>query len=175
MVSLHCWAKSFLQKVCQLICCFFLKIRYFSFDNIRKIILSREKYFLSSEAFQKRWFFLSKKAFFAIGMFFASLAQANKDLTKEFCMTNVKNQEMLLAAHKASFMNERLVKESEVCGCFSCGRIYPATEIGGWCPDGAAATAICPYCAVDAVIPDASGWPVTPDFLAEMRRRWFGR
>lgn len=90
-------------------------------------------------------------------------------------MTNEKNQEMLLAAHKASFMNERLVKQSKMCGCFSCKRIYPATEVKGWCPDGADAMAICPYCAVDAVIPDASGWPVTSIFLAAMRRRWFGR
>jgi hypothetical protein len=95
--------------------------------------------------------------------------------SKEFYMTNEKNQEMLLAAHKASFMNERLVKQSKMCGCFSCKRIYPATEVKGWCPDGVDATAICPYCAVDAVIPDASGWPVTSDFLAAMRRRWFGR
>lgn len=90
-------------------------------------------------------------------------------------MKNVKIQEMLLAAHKASFMNERLVKQSKMCGCFNCGTIYPATEVKGWCPDGVDATAICPYCAVDAVIPDASGWPVTSDFLAAMRRRWFGR
>ncbi len=89
-------------------------------------------------------------------------------------MATLKNEDVLRAAHKASFMNERLVKQSKMCGCFSCERVYPATEVKGWCPDGADATAICPYCAVDSVIPDASGWPLTAKFLAKMRRRWFG-
>lgn len=89
-------------------------------------------------------------------------------------MINAKSPEMLLAAHKASFQNERLVKESEVCGCFFCGKIFPAIEVKDWCPDGADATATCPYCGVDSVIPDASGWPLTPDFLVVMRSRWFG-
>lgn len=89
-------------------------------------------------------------------------------------MTNPVTLKILNDAHKASFQNERLVKQSKMCGCFCCERVYPTTEIMGWCPDGADATAICPYCAVDSVIPDASGWPLTAEFLAAMRLRWIG-
>lgn len=88
-------------------------------------------------------------------------------------MTEQKKHIDLVEAHKASFRNERLVKESQMCGCFYCGKIFPATEIVCWCPDGTDATAICPYCPVDSVIPDASGWPLTADFLAAMHRYWF--
>ena len=35
-------------------------------------------------------------------------------------------------------------------------------------------TALCPYCHIDAVIGDASGFPITEEFLTEMMRRWFG-
>lgn len=89
-------------------------------------------------------------------------------------MATLKNEDVLRAAHKASFQNERLVKESTMCGCFSCRRVYPATEVRAWCPDREGLTAICPYCAVDSVIPDASGWPLTAKFLTKMWRRWFG-
>ncbi|OWV25918.1 hypothetical protein B7988_07625 [Fibrobacter sp. UWB1] len=34
-------------------------------------------------------------------------------------------------------------------------------------------TALCPYCAVDSVIPDASGWPLDADFLKKMKLWWF--
>ena len=54
-----------------------------------------------------------------------------------------------------------------------CILVFSVIEVKDWCPDGADATAICPYCAVDSVIPDASGWPLTAEFLAEMRCRWF--
>ena len=35
-------------------------------------------------------------------------------------------------------------------------------------------TALCPYCGVDSVKCESSGYPITKEFLAEMRARWFG-
>lgn len=35
-------------------------------------------------------------------------------------------------------------------------------------------TAECPYCHIDAVIGDASGFPITEEFLRKMMHRWFG-
>lgn len=35
-------------------------------------------------------------------------------------------------------------------------------------------TAICPYCFVDAVIPDAAGFNLDKAFLTEMHQYWFG-
>jgi hypothetical protein len=34
-------------------------------------------------------------------------------------------------------------------------------------------TALCLYCAVDSVIPDASGWQLDADFLEKMKLWWF--
>lgn len=30
-----------------------------------------------------------------------------------------------------------------------------------------------PYCHIDSVIGDTSGFPITPEFLREMNKRWF--
>ena len=35
-------------------------------------------------------------------------------------------------------------------------------------------TAICPYCGIDAVLADASGVEVSPEFLHKMHKAWFG-
>lgn len=89
-------------------------------------------------------------------------------------MATLKNEDVLRAAHKASFQNEQVMNESTMCGCFFCCRVYPVAEVVNWRPDREGLTAICPYCWVDSVIPNASGWPLTDKFLAKMRRRWFG-
>jgi hypothetical protein len=34
-------------------------------------------------------------------------------------------------------------------------------------------TALCPYCYTDSVLGDASGYPITEEFLKEMNKRWF--
>jgi hypothetical protein len=35
-------------------------------------------------------------------------------------------------------------------------------------------TATCPRCGIDSVLGSAFGFPLTPDFLATVQRRWFG-
>ena len=79
-------------------------------------------------------------------------------------------------AHQASFRNRKALEQSELCGCFFCQKIFPVSEIREWCdasPQELAATAICPYCLVDAVIPDSAGFPLTEEFLRDMRDTWF--
>ncbi len=34
-------------------------------------------------------------------------------------------------------------------------------------------TAICPYCGIDSVIGESSGYPINKDFLEMMRKHWF--
>ena len=81
----------------------------------------------------------------------------------------------LLKAHSACTGNEESVKKSKQCGCFFCGRIYAPGEIKEWCGEGGGEkTAICPYCFVDSVIGDESGYPVTKEFLGEMYQVFFG-
>lgn len=66
----------------------------------------------------------------------------------------------------------RLLHYDREC-LFSCCEIFPPSEITDYLPDEPP-TALCPYCHIDAVICDASGFPITEEFLTEMMRRWFG-
>lgn len=79
----------------------------------------------------------------------------------------------LSKAHKASMQNKEAVGKSQLCGCFHCLSIYPASDVVEWIEDNGGFTAECPKCGVDSVIPDASGIPLNADFLAAMNKRWF--
>ena len=68
------------------------------------------------------------------------------------------------------------------CGCFHCCRVYAVAEIVDWIDPAPemvdelgrrGQTALCVYCGVDAVIGDASSYPLTPEFLEAMRAQWF--
>lgn len=60
-------------------------------------------------------------------------------------------------------------------GVFLCERIFPATEVRECYRElGNGLTAICPYCGIDAVLADASGVEVFPEFLHKMHKAWFG-
>lgn len=77
----------------------------------------------------------------------------------------------VVRAHKHSSMHRDELERSEVCGCFYCSSIYLPTEIVEWIDDGQ--TAICARCPVDSVIGDASGYPITKEFLERMHAHWF--
>ncbi len=71
--------------------------------------------------------------------------------------------------------NKEEILKSTFVGCFYCKRIYSPAEIEEWIPDKAGETAMCPHCAIDSVIGDASGIELTSKFLEEMHERWFLR
>ena len=75
-------------------------------------------------------------------------------------------------AHDCSFSNKEQIEKSEKCGCFSCCEIFTPSEITDYLPDEPP-TAECPFCYTDSVIGDASGFPITKDFLKKMRKRYF--
>ena len=75
-------------------------------------------------------------------------------------------------AHDCSFSNKEQIEKSEKCGCFSCCEIFTPSEITDYLPDEPP-TAECPFCHIDSVIGDASGFPITKDFLKKMKKRWF--
>lgn len=75
-------------------------------------------------------------------------------------------------AHDYSIRNKEQIEKSEKCGCFSCGAIFSPSEITDYAADEEPTT-LCPYCGIDSVIGDASGFPITPKFLKEMNKRWF--
>ncbi len=75
----------------------------------------------------------------------------------------------LRKAHEACNHNREAIERSSNCGCFHCLNIFPAAEVDHYWGD----RAVCPHCDVDAVIGDASGYPITPEFLKEMNEVWF--
>ena len=77
-------------------------------------------------------------------------------------------------AHKQSINHRAELLASERCGCFHCGEEFAPRAITDWVQDSKDATAFCPHCDIDAVIGDASGYPITVEFLSAMRVRWFG-
>lgn len=84
----------------------------------------------------------------------------------------------LNAAHQAARFNRYVLAHGDKCGCFYCLHIFSPSEINEWCSeqtDGEEVTAICPYCGIDSVIGESSGFPITQEFLLTMRHRWFGK
>lgn len=75
-------------------------------------------------------------------------------------------------AHEHCTRNRDALSRSKTCGCFYCQNIYSPDEITEWLNEGCG-TALCPHCGVDSVIGEASGYPVTKEFLGEMHEYWF--
>ncbi len=79
--------------------------------------------------------------------------------------------ERIVEAHMHCAQHREEIESSTLCGCFYCQRIFKPEEISEWIADGTCA--MCPKCEIDAVIGDASGYPVTKKFLKEMNYYWF--
>ncbi len=77
----------------------------------------------------------------------------------------------VVSAHRHCTGNKDELKRSTVCGCFYCRSIYSPDEITDYIDRST--TALCPRCGIDSVIGDASGLPVTEEFLTRMNRYWF--
>jgi hypothetical protein len=77
------------------------------------------------------------------------------------------------AAHKASIYHRLSVLASARAGCFYCLAVFEPSEIAEWCDAGA--TALCPRCHIDSVIPSGAGYALDERFLRAMHERWFAR
>lgn len=67
--------------------------------------------------------------------------------------------------------NRALIRKSKSCGCFYCGKVYPAENVVKYINE---TTAECPECGIDSVLPDGDGLNLTPELLAEMHDIYFG-
>ena len=82
--------------------------------------------------------------------------------------------------HRHCGWHEEEVKNSKLCGCFSCSKIFPSEEITEWidepedCPRGAGKTAVCPNCGIDAVLPESSDYKLSQEFIKDMNKKFFG-
>lgn len=77
-----------------------------------------------------------------------------------------------IAAHKYSINHKEQLLKDKKCGCFYCLSIFSPQEIEDWLED-TSGTAVCPYCEIDSVIGESSGYPITKEFLSKMKEHWF--
>lgn len=88
--------------------------------------------------------------------------------------------DVILKAHEHCMRNREAVEKSSLVGCFYCERLFQSADIAEFCLDVANGsleeiTGVCPYCSIDSLIGDASGFPVSdPIFLKQMKEHWFG-
>lgn len=76
-----------------------------------------------------------------------------------------------IEAHKHCGNHRDKLKNDKICGCFYCLSIFSPEEIHQWIDNQQ--TALCPYCSIDSVIGESSGYPITKEFLEKMRKHWF--
>ena len=77
-----------------------------------------------------------------------------------------------IKAHKYSINHKEKLQQDEICGCFRCLNIFNPSEITEWIPDKKG-TAVCPYCGIDSIIGESSGYPINKEFLEKMNKYWF--
>lgn len=98
----------------------------------------------------------------------------SEEAVKDICYHFTDEYKYLRNAHHASFKNEEQINRSKLCGCFACKRIFPASEADLVPELDGKRTAWCPHCNTDSVLGDASGYPITVDFMKKMYDEWFG-
>lgn len=104
-------------------------------------------------------------------------------------MVKIMDSHDFIKAHKYCTNHGDALKKDNICGCFYCLKIFSPSVIEKWVRhkkpiDGRNTerwiydeneTAFCPFCGVDSVIGESSGYPITREFLTEMNRYWFGK
>ena len=82
-------------------------------------------------------------------------------------------------AHKATIFHKQEILNSNLCTCFYCGYQFNPhdEEFLPWLEEsgGREETLQCPLCAIDCVIGEASGFPITDKkFIRTCSEVWFG-
>lgn len=77
-----------------------------------------------------------------------------------------------IEAHKYSSNHKENLVQDKKCGCFYCLEVFNPKEINDWIEDKSG-TAVCPYCGIDAVIGESSGYPINKEFMQKMSDHWF--
>lgn len=80
-----------------------------------------------------------------------------------------------IAMHSLSSDHRFLIERARICGCFACEKVFSPASVVSWCAGrtGDKATALCPRCGVDAVIPCRGSLADVKADLWRMRRWWF--
>lgn len=70
--------------------------------------------------------------------------------------------------------HEKEILNSKLCGCFDCLKLFKPEEITSWIEEskdtlrGPGKTAVCPYCGVDAVLPESEDYELNRELLERM-------
>lgn len=81
--------------------------------------------------------------------------------------------EDVVKAHEFSSSHRSAILKDKKCGCFYCMKIFSPEEITEWIEDKIDGTAICPYCGIDSIIGECSGFPIIKEFLQDMNKHFF--
>ena len=74
-------------------------------------------------------------------------------------------------AAKFAMHNKKEVQNSIICGCFHCLALFDPKEIKEWTDDQD--TAVCPFCYVDAVLPETDDVHLDKDMLNRLNTYGF--
>lgn len=83
------------------------------------------------------------------------------------------SEQNLEQVYKHSKNNKQEIEKSDTCGCFYCREMFVPKEIKIWIKDEKCDTALCPYCKIDAVIGNASGFEINKKLLEELYKKYF--
>ena len=83
------------------------------------------------------------------------------------------NKNDIIRAHNFCSNHKKQLQKDKRCGCFYCMEVFDPKEIRTWLKETSGETAICPYCGIDSIIGESSGYPVTIEFLKAMNEYWF--
>jgi hypothetical protein len=80
-------------------------------------------------------------------------------------------------AHKHCSFHRSDIMDSVMCACFYCYEYFIPKEIFQWIHEknGIGQTALCPFCSIDAVLGDKSGYSLDIVFLKRMHDYWFSK
>ena len=87
-----------------------------------------------------------------------------------------KMKDEIIASHMFSSNHKENLSRDKKCGCFYCLEVFDPSKITEWLneengfPGG---TALCPFCGVDSIIGESSGYPISKSFLIKMYDYWF--
>ena len=93
------------------------------------------------------------------------------ELIKKYLLKEKYSIDDLIKAHEYCTNNKSEIFNNNICGCFYCLKIFNPKEIESWL--AIEETALCPYCGIDSVIANNSGYRIFLRFLKKMNKYWF--
>jgi len=74
-----------------------------------------------------------------------------------------------------SIFNSEAIRQAKTCGCYSCGKIFTSDEVKNFIYEFTSPhkTALCPYCGIDAVLPQSDEYDLTQELLDNLNEKYF--